>query len=172
MAKRKSRYREICQAYNQGVTSCDEYRKTCFDFVNDLRTALIENLDIPETKVFLYPPSKGFILRDHRFEGGAFETEFVDGGVALIGFAINANDTKPEDRFFTVIVSFKRIEGEMFFSLVEDDQEFPGNHEGMVLFCDYLFETAAAALKRRLDFFLESPAEESAPIGFKVNRES
>ena len=171
MAQRKNRYQKLCDSYARGIKSCDDYRKACYEFVNDLRTALIENLEIPETKVFLYSPTKGFILRNHRFEGGAFETEFADGGLALIGIAINANDIQHEDQFFTIIIRFKRVDGVMYFGLVEDEREFPNSHEGFVEFCDYLFETATSALCKRLEFFLESPEEESAPIGFKVNRE-
>lgn len=172
MVGRKSRYQKLCAAYDNGVAECNQYRQECYDFVNDLRSAVIENMDIPETKIFLYSPEKGFVLKKHRFSGGAFETEFADGGVSLIGFAINANDDKAEDKFFTFIVSFKRVKDGMFFSLIDDDCEFPNSPEGFADFCEYLFETANGALRSRLKFFLQNPEEEEgAPIGFKVNRE-
>lgn len=168
---RKNHYRELCEAYDRGVTECDTYRKECRDFVQELRTAIIEYLQCPDTKLYLFPPSRGFVFRSHILQGDALDTEFADNGVALIGFALNVNDDELDDKFFTFIVGFKKIGPDFHFSLLDDEKEFSSENDGIIDFCQYLFKISLKSLNDRLAIFLESPLEESAPIGFKVQRE-
>lgn len=168
---RKSHYRELCEAYDRGVAECDDYRKECREFVQELRTALIDYLQCPDTKVYLFPPSRGFIFRSHILQGDALDTEFAENGVALIGFAINVNDDDLEDKFFTLIIGFKKVGNDFRFSILEDEKEFSSANDGIIDFCEYIFKISLKSLNERLAIFLESPLEESAPIGFKVQRE-
>lgn len=168
---KKSFYRELCEAYDRGIAECDSYRKECRDFVQDVRNALVEYLQCPDTKVYLYPPSRGFIFRSHILQGDALDTEFADNGVALIGFALNVNHDNLDDKFFTFIVAFKKVGKDFHFSLIDDEKEFSTENDGIVDFCEYLYKISLKSLNDRLAIFLESPMEESAPIGFKVQRE-
>ncbi len=168
---RKSHYKELCEAYDRGVESCDRYRRECREFVQDLKSALVEYLQCPDTKIYMFPPSRGFIFRSHILQGDALDTEFADNGLALIGFALNVNHDDLEDKFFTLIVTFKKIGKEFHFGLIEDEKEFTTESDGVIDFCEYLFKLSLKSLNDRLAIFLESPMEESAPIGFKVTRE-
>jgi hypothetical protein len=169
---RKSRYKELCDAYEKGVRDCDLYRKECREFVQDLRSALAEYLRCPETKLYMFQPTRGFVFRSHVIQGDAFDTEFAENGTALIGFALNVNDEELEDKFFTFIVLFKKKDKEFFFSILDDEEEFSTENDGIVDFCEHIFKVSLKNLNERLAIFLESPTEESSPIGFKVQRES
>ena len=168
---KKNRYKDLCHAYDEGVEECNLYRKECRDFVQELKTALIAYLQCPETKIFMFQPTKGFVFKSHVLQGDVFDTEFAENGTALIGFALNVNDKDIQDKFFTFIVLFKKIGDEFHFSVLDDEKEFKSQDKGIEEFCEYLYSIALKNLKERLDIFLESPAEESAPIGFKVKRE-
>jgi hypothetical protein len=168
---RKNRYKELCEAYSKGVTDCDKYRRECREFVQDLRSALVEFFQCPDTKVFMFQPTKGFIFKSHVLQGDAFDTEFAENGTALIGFAINANHEEAENKFFTFIILFKK-KGEVFrFSLLDDKEEFTSEEDGIVDFCEHIFNISVKSLKERLTYFLQSPEEEMAPIGFKIQQE-
>jgi hypothetical protein len=167
---KKSKYKMLCEAYEQGVESCNEYRKECREFIQDLRGCIIEHLGCPETKLFMYQPTKGFIFKSHIIQGDSYDTEFGDKGTALIGFALNVNDAAIENKFFTFLVVLKRIEDKMIFGILDEDKDFDATPEGSSEFCEYLFEVSQKSLQGRLENFLESPEEKAAPIGFKVKQ--
>lgn len=169
---RKNRYKELCEAYEHGVQECDTYRRECREFVQELKSALVDFLQCPDTKVFMFQPTRGFVFKSHVIQGDALDTEFVENGFALIGFAINVNANELEDKFFTVVVIFKKIGSEFHFSLLDDDNDFSTHEDGLIDFCEYIFNVSKRSLDERLNIFLESPSEESAPIGFKVQRET
>lgn len=167
---RKTKYKELCDAYDTGVDACNNYRKECREFVQDLRTSIIETLSCPDTKIFMFQPSKGFIFKSHVIQGDAFDTEFGDNGTAIIGFALNVNNDL-QDKFFTFLVIFKKIEDKFHFSIIDDDEEFVSTSDGFIKFGEHMFQIAFKNLSERLAIFLESPDEKSAPIGFRVQRE-
>jgi len=169
---RKNHYKELCDAYDRGVKECDKYRHDCREFVHELKSAIIEFLQCPDTKLYLFPPSRGFVFRSHTLQGDALDTEFVENGQALIGFALNVNDKDIEDKFFTFIITFKKIGKDFHFGIIEDENEFTTENDGIMDFCEYVFNISIKNLNERLAIFLESPLEESAPIGFKVQREN
>lgn len=168
---KKNRYKELCEAYDHGVHECDTYRKDCREFVQELKSGLMDYLQCPETKIFMFPPTQGFVFKSHVIQGDAFDTEFVENGYALIGFAINVNAEELEDKFFTVVVIFKKIGKEFHFSILDDDADYSTESDGIIDFCEHIFKVSIKSLNERLGIFLESPNEESAPIGFKVQRE-
>jgi hypothetical protein len=168
---RKNRYKELCTAYDNGVESCDQYRRECREFVQDLRSAIIEYLQCPDTKVFLFQPTRGFVFKSHVLQGDAFDTEFAENGTALIGFAINANDKELEDKFFTFIVLFKKKGEDFYFSLLDDAEDYTTKDDGIIDFCEHVFNVSVKSLNERLSFFLQSPEEEVAPIGFKIQQQ-
>ncbi|GAB4271973.1 MAG: hypothetical protein Kow0029_10170 [Candidatus Rifleibacteriota bacterium] len=169
---KKNRYKELCEAYDKGVEDCNNYRRECREFVQELKSALVEYLQCPETKIFMYQATRGFVFKSHLIQGDAFDTEFIDNGLALIGFAINVNDDDLEDKFFTIVIQFKKIGQEFHFGIIDDDKEFTTENDGIIDFCDYFFKISLKTLRERLTIFLESPSEESAPIGFKVQMET
>ncbi len=167
---RKSNYAKLCDAYDDGVEACNEYRKECRDFVQELRTAIVESLGCPEGKVFMFQPSKGFVFKSRVIRGDAFDTEFADNGRAVIGFAINVNNLDLQDKFFTFIVIFKKVSDKIQFHIADDeDKKFYNTTEGINDFCHHLYKVAFKNLSERLKIFLQSPYEESAPIGFQVS---
>ena len=168
MMPKKNRYKELCEAYDHGVKECDNYRKECREFVQELKSALLDYLQCPETKLFMFQPTNGFMFKSHVMQGDAFDTEFGEGGTALIGFAMNVNQDEHEDKFFTFIIVFKKYEKEFHFRMIEDDEEFTTEDDGIVDFCEHIFKISQKSLSERLAIFLESPEEETAPIGFKV----
>ena len=163
---RKNRYKQLCEAYDRGVTECSQYQQECREFVHDIRSAIAESLNCPETKVFMFPPSSGFVYNSQSLQGDALDTEFGENGTAAIGFAINVNDAALQEKIFTFMIVFKKTGSKIIFS-VDDDREFVNNNEGINDFCDYLFEVARRNLLGRLDNFLQSPKNMSATIGFK-----
>ena len=168
---KKNKYKALCQAYKTGVEECNNYRKECREFAQELRSSLIETLNCRETKVFMFQPTQGFIFKSSRLQGDAFDTEFADNGVALIGFAINVNGDDPEDKFFTFIVTFTKEKEHFIFKILDDEKEFDSKEDDVTDFCEHIFEVAQKNLSERLKIFLKSPTEESAPIGFKVNNQ-
>ena len=169
---KKTKYKQLCEAYQKGVEECDQYRKACREFVVDLRGTLLETFQCPETKIFMFPPTHGFVFKSSRIQGDAYDTEFADNGVALIGFAINANLDSHDDKFFTFIVTFKKTQEKITCQILDDDKEFSNADDGLVDFCEHIFKLAHKNLSERLKVFLQSPDEESAPIGFRVQNES
>ncbi len=167
MMPRRNRYKQLCEAYDRGVTECDQYRRECHEFVHELRNSIIESLGCVETKVFMFPPSSGFVYNSQMIQGDALDTEFGENGTAAIGFAINVNGDDLEEKFFTFMVIFKKTGSKIRFSM-DDEHEFVNSNEGINDFCDHLFEVARKNLLGRLSNFLQSPGEESKPIGFKV----
>ena len=163
---RKNLYKKLCEAYDMGVAECSQYQQECREFVQELRTAIIENVHCPETKLFMFPPSTGFVYNSQSLQGDALDTEFGENGTAAIGFAINVNDGDLEEKFFTFMIIFKKAGSKIVFS-VDDDKEFVNTNEGINDFCDYLFEVAQKNLLGRLDNFLKSPEKMNAPIGFR-----
>jgi hypothetical protein len=167
---RKNRYKTLCEAYDKGVSACNEYRRECYEFVNDLRSAVIESLNCPETKVYMFPPSTGFDFKSQQLKGDAFDTEFGENGTAGIGFAINVNNEALEEKFFHFIIVFKKNGNQITFN-IDDEKEFVNSHDGINDFCDYLFEVAQKNLANRLAEFLQSPMNTNKPIGFKIEEE-
>ena len=167
---KRSKYKMLCEAYDQGVEACNEYRKECREFIQDLRGCIIEYLGCPETKLFMYQPTKGFIFKSHIIQGDSYDTEFGDKGTALIGFALNVNNVDLNNKFFTFLVVLKRTENKMVFGILEEEKEFAATHDGINHFCEYLFKVSQKSLRERLDNFLESPEEKAAPIGFRVKQ--
>lgn len=168
---RKNRYKLLCEAYDKGVLECNEYRKDCYEFVNDLRNSIIESLNCPETKVYLFSPSTGFDFKSQQIKGDAFDTEFGENGTAGIGFAINVNDEALEERFFNFIVVFKKNGNKITFN-IDDEKEFDNSQDSNNDFCDYLYKVAHKNLSGRLANFLQSPFSENKPIGFKIEEKS
>ncbi|MDD3148555.1 MAG: hypothetical protein PHD82_14775 [Candidatus Riflebacteria bacterium] len=167
---RRNRYKQLCEAYDRGVTECSQYQNECREFVQEIRSAIIESLNCPEPKVFMFSPSSGFVYNSQSIQGDAFDTEFGENGTAAIGFAINVNDDDLQEKFFTFLVIFKKTGSKILFS-VDEDKEFVNSNDGINDFCDYLFEMARKSLLGRLDNFLQSPKEMNAPIGFRPERE-
>jgi len=167
---RKNNYKELCAAYDIGVEACDNYRRQCREFVQELRASIIESLGCLETKIFMFQASKGFVFRSHVIQGDAFDTEFGDGGTAIIGFSINVNHDL-QDKFFTFMVIFKQIDGKFHFHIIDDEAEFINTADSFADFGEHLFGIAYHNLAERLQNFLESPDEVSAPIGFRVQHE-
>ncbi len=168
---RRNRYKQLCEAYDRGVTECSQYQQECREFVQEIRTAIIESLNCPETKVFMFPPSSGFVYNSQSLQGDALDTEFGENGTAAIGFAINVNDNDLQEKFFTFMIVFKKTGSKILFS-VDDEREFVNNNEGINDFCEYLFEVARRNLLGRLDNFLQSPKDMNTPIGFKPQDEA
>lgn len=168
---RRNRYKQLCEAYDRGVAECNQYRRECREFVHDLRNCILESLNCPETKIFMFPPSTGFVFNSQSLQGDALDTEFGENGTAAIGFAINVNDDDLEEKFFTFLVIFKKTGSKIIFS-VDDDKEFVNSNDGINDFCDYLFEISRKNLLGRLDNFLQSPREENTPIGFRPQSET
>ena len=167
---RKTKYQELCKAYDKGVEACNNYRHECREFVQELRSSIIDTLSCSDTKVFMFQPSKGFVFKSHVIQGDVFDTEFGDSGTAIIGFAINVNK-ELQDKFFTFLVIFKKIEDKFRFSIIDDDKEFVSTNDGFIDFGEHMFHVAFKNLSERLAIFLESPGEKSAPIGFRVQHE-
>jgi hypothetical protein len=167
MMPRRNRYKELCNAYDRGVAECDQYRRECHEFVHELRNSIIESLNCVETKVFMFQPSAGFVYKSQMIQGDALDTEFGENGTAAIGFAINVNGDSLDEKFFTFLVLFKKAGSKIRFS-IDEEKEFINSVEGISDFCDYLFEIARKNLLGRLSNFLQSPGEESKPIGFRV----
>ena len=165
---RRSKYKQLCEAYGLGVEECNQYRSECREFVHDLRNSLIESLTCPETKVFMFSPSTGFVFNSQSLPGDALDTEFGENGTAAIGFAINVNNDDLEEKFFNFLVVFKKAGSKIIFNL-DDDNEFVNSNEGINEFCDYLFEVARKNLLGRLNNFLQSPLTVNNPIGFKLH---
>lgn len=168
---RKNRYKQLCAAYEKGVLECNEYRRDCYEFVNELRNSIIESLNCPETKVYLFPPSTGFDFKSQQIKGDAFDTEFGENGTAGIGFAINVNDEDLDEKFFNFIIVFKKNGHKITFN-IDDEKEFENSLDGINDFCDYLFTVAHKNLAGRLANFLQSPFSENKPIGFKIEEKS
>lgn len=166
----KTKYKELCDAYDKGVKDCEEYRQECYDFVQELRSYIIGTLKCAESKIFMFSPSQGFVHKSQIIQGDALDTEFEDNGTALIGFAINVNDQDLKDKFFTFIISFKKVADMIVFGIPFEDKEFNNTSKGMESFCKYFFSMAKENLSKRLEIFLQSPEEQSAPIGFKVSK--
>lgn len=168
--KNKSKYLQLCEAYQLGIDECDAYRKECREFVHDMKNHIMEGLGCLETKVFMFPPSTDFVFNSQTLHGDAFDTEFGENGMAAIGFAINVNSDLLEERFFTFIIMFKKVAGEIIFN-VDDNKEFKNTPEDICDFCEYLFEIAHKNLSNRLKNFLQSPDAENKPIGFRLNQD-
>lgn len=168
---KKNKYKELCAAYDVGVEACDNYRRECREFVQELRASIIETLGCLETKIFMFQASKGFVFRSHVIQGDALDTEFGDGGTAIIGFSINVNQDL-HDKFFTFLVIFKKIDNDFHFQIIDDEEEFVNSSDGFSNFGKRLFYVAYKNLSERLQIFLKSPDEVSAPIGFKVQHET
>lgn len=167
---RRNRYKQLCEAYDSGVEECNQYRRECYEFVQDLRNAISESLNCAETKIFMFPPSTDFVFNGHSLQGDAHDTEFGENGSAAIGFAINVNDGDLEEKFFNFVVIFKKAGSKIVFS-IDEEKEFANSNEGINDFCDYLFEVARKNLLGRLQNFLQSPLDQNTPIGFKLESE-
>ncbi len=167
---RRNRYRQLCEAYDRGVAECSQYQQECREFVQEIRSAIIESLNCPETKVFMFSPSSGFVYNSQSLQGDALDTEFGENGTAAIGFAINVNDNHLQEKFFTFLVIFKKTGSKILFS-VDDEKEFVNSNDGINDFCEYLFEMARKSLLGRLDNFLQSPRDMNTPIGFRPQAE-
>ena len=152
MARRENRYKKLCEAFDIGIKECRDYQQECRDFVHELKNSIIESLGCPETKVFMFPPSTGFIPEGGHLHGDEFDTEFGENGTAAIGFAINVN-------------------GKSITFNVDDNKDFKNTPEGVKDFCDYLFKEAEKNLLGRLKNFLLSPEDASKPIGFRMASE-
>lgn len=168
MARRVSLYKKLCEAYDLGIKDCQAYQKECRDFVHELRHCIIESLGCPETKIFMFPPSVGFVPEGSRDHGDEFDTEFGENGTAAIGFAINVNDRDIQEKFFTFLIVFKKSDSKITFN-VDDNKDFKNTPEGIKEFCDYLYKEAEKNLLGRLKNFLQSPEETSKPIGFRAS---
>ena len=168
---RHNRYKQLCEAYDRGVEECNQYRRECHEFVTELRSCIVESLNCPDTKIFMFPPSNGFVFNSQSLQGDALDTEFGENGSAAIGFAINVNGNDLEEKFFTFVLIFKKTGSKIIFS-IDDDKEFVNDNEGINGFCHYLFEVARKNLLGRLDNFLQSPLDENKPIGFKLQHET
>ena len=167
--KTKSKYKQLCEAYDFGIKECNNYCKECRDFVQELKNNILDYLGCHETKLFMYPPSTGFIYNNQTLQGDSLDTEFGENGQAAIGFALNVNGNDLEEKFVTFIIVFKKIDNKISFS-VDDEKDFWNTHEGIEKFCDYLFEVANDNLKNRLQNFLKSPESANKPIGFKPGK--
>ena len=167
---RKSKYKELCHAYDIGVEACDNYRRECRECVQELRASIIETLGCLDTKIFMFQPSKGFVFKSHIIQGDAFDTEFGDHGTAIIGFAINLN-LDLQDKFFTFLVILKKVEDKFHFHIIDDEVEFINTADGFANFGEHLFQISKKNLSERLNIFLESPEEKSSPIGFRVQHD-
>ena len=169
---RKSRYAQLCDAYRAGVKTCDNYRQQSREFVSELRQHLIGNFECPETRLYLFPPSQGFSTKPPILPGDSTDIEFLENGDSVIGVAINANDRKTDNQnmFFTFTIRFRLVKEKLMFSIIDDDQEFPGNEDGIMAFCDYLFEMARDNLTNRLQAFLQDD-QDPFPIGFRVGED-
>jgi hypothetical protein len=167
--KKTTKYNSLCEAYQFGIEECDLYRKECREFVHDMKNHIMESLNCPETKIFMFSPSGNFVFNSQTLQGDALDTEFGENGMAAIGFAINVNGEHLEERFFTFILMFKKVDGEFVFN-VDDNKDFKNEHEDICKFCDYLYEIAHKNLTNRLKNFLQSPDAENKPIGFRLNQ--
>ncbi|GAB1353958.1 MAG TPA: hypothetical protein PLK28_07325 [Candidatus Rifleibacterium sp.] len=168
---RKNRYKQLCEAYDRGVAECSQYQKECREFVQEIRTAILEYLNCPDPKLFMFTPSSGFVYNNQSLQGDALDTEFGENGTAAIGFAINVNDDDLQEKFFTFLLIFRKTGSKIIFN-IDDDREFVNSNEGINEFCDYLFEIAQKNLLGRLDNFLQSPEKMNAPIGFRPEAET
>ena len=171
MARKENRYKKLCDAYDLGIKECNEYQKECRDFVHELKNSIVESLGCPETKVFLFPPSTGFMKEGGHLRGDEFDTEFGENGTAAVGFAINVNGKSLEEKFFTFLIVFKKSGSIITFN-VDDNKDFKNTPEGVSEFCDYLYKEAEKNLLGRLKNFLQSPDETSKPIGFRLASEN
>lgn len=168
MARTVSRYKRLCDAYDQGIKECLEYQNECRDFVHELKNSIVESLGCRETKVYMFPPSTGFVPEGGHLHGDEFDTEFGENGTAAIGFAINVNGKSLEEKYFTFLIVFKKTGKTITFN-VDDNKDFKNTNEGVKEFCDYLFKEAEKNLLGRLKNFLHSPEDASKPIGFRAN---
>jgi hypothetical protein len=165
--KKTTKYQALCEAYQIGIDQCDLYRKECQEFVHDMKNHIMEGLSCRETKIFMFSPSGNFTFNSQTLQGDALDTEFSENGMAGIGFAINVNGDQLEERFFTFILMFKKVDDDFIFN-VDDNRDFKNNPEDLSKFCDYLYEIAHKNLSNRLQNFLQSPNAENKPIGFRV----
>ncbi len=170
MARKENRYKKLCEAYDLGIKECVEYQQECRDFVHELKNSIVESLECPETKVFMFPPSTGFVREEGHLQGDEFDTEFGENGTAAIGFAINVNGKSLEEKFFTFLIAFKKTGNQIIFN-VDDNKDFKNTPEGVKDFCDYLFKEAEKNLLARLKNFLQSPEDAAKPIGFRMASE-
>ena len=170
MARRENRYKKLCEAFDIGIKECRDYQQECRDFVHELKNSIVESLGCPETKVYMFPPSTGFIPEGGHLHGDEFDTEFGENGTAAIGFAINVNGKSLEEKFFTFLIVFKKSGANITFN-VDDNKDFKNTPDGVKEFCDYLFKEAEKNLLGRLKNFLLSPEEASKPIGFRMASE-
>lgn len=166
-----NKYKTLCEAYKKGVEECDSYRKECREFVHDIKNSIMESLNCPETKVFMFSPSSGFVFNNQTLQGDCFDTEFGENGTAAIGFAINVNGDDLEEKFFNFILIFKKIDSQISLN-IDDERDFYDTPEGIENFCNYLFEMAQNSLENRLKKFLQSPNTSDKPIGFRMNPEN
>ncbi|MDD3378157.1 MAG: hypothetical protein PHF08_11990, partial [Candidatus Riflebacteria bacterium] len=104
------------------------------------------------------------------FQGDALDTEFGENGTAAIGFAINVNGNDLEERFFSFILIFKKVDNKISFN-IDDEKDFYNTPDGIINFCEYLFEVAHKSLSNRLKNFLQSPSALNKPIGFRLGSE-
>ena len=165
--KETSKYKQLCEAYDIGIKECNDYCTECRDFVQDLKNSILEYLGCRETKLFMFPPSAGFVYNNQTLQGDALDTEFGENGQAAIGFALNVNGEGLEEKFVTFIIVFTKAGEKISFS-VDDEKEFVNTNDGINNFCEYLFEVARKNLKNRLQNFLKSPDSANKPIGFKL----
>lgn len=172
MAKttKTNKYKQLCDAYKKGIKECDAYTKECREFVHDIKNYIMESLYCPETKIFMFPPSSGFVFNTQTLRGDALDTEFGENGTAAIGFAINVNGNDLEERFFTFILIFKKVDNKISFN-IDDEKDFYNTPDGIIDFCEYLFEVAHKSLSNRLKNFLQSPHTLNKPIGFRLGSE-
>lgn len=169
---RKTRYSQLCDAYRAGVQTCDEYRHQCREFINDLRLHIVADFECPEPRLFLFPPSQGFSTQQPILQGDSTDIEFLENGDSIIGFAVDANDRDVADSnmFFTFIIRFRQVQGNLMFGILEDNREFSGTDDGLSDFCDYLFDMAKGNLTNRLQAFLQDD-QKPFPIGFRVGND-
>ena len=167
MARRENRYNKLCEAYDRGIKDCQDYQKEWRDLVHELKNSIVESLNCSETKVFMFQPSLGFVLEGNRDHGDEFDTEFGENGTAAIGFAINANGPSLKEKFFTLLVVFKKSDSNITFN-IDDKKDFKNTQDGVKEFCDYLYKEAEKNLLNRLQNFLHSPDDTSKPIGFRA----
>ncbi|NLM17298.1 MAG: hypothetical protein GX221_06235 [Candidatus Riflebacteria bacterium] len=164
---RRTKYQQLAVAYDKGVKDCNNYQAKCRDFVTDLKCSLIEYLNCPETKIYMFQPTMGLQVKDRSFKGDAFDIEFGEDGKAAIGFAVNVNDQDLKDKFFSFLVIFKK-KGENFEFMFDDKKKFLSSPEGIEEFCEHLFNEAQQNLLQRLENFLSSPEDTEKPIGFQM----
>lgn len=171
MARTASRYKRLCEAFDQGIKDCQNYQNECRDFVHELKNSVVESLGCSETKVYMFPPSAGFVPEGGHLHGDEFDTEFGENGTAAIGFAINVNGKSLEEKFFSFIVVFKKT-GKIITFNIDENEDFKNTPDGVKDFCDYLFKEAEKNLLGRLKNFLHSPEDASKPIGFRASGDS